>query len=876
MTTSNTPTSNTASPIIPPYDFDQIELKTQKHWETNQSFKALENTNKPKYYCLSMLPYPSGKLHMGHVRNYTLGDVISRYKKMQGYNVLQPMGWDAFGLPAENAAIKNNIPPAAWTYSNISEMKSELQRLGFAIDWSRELATCRPEYYKHEQWLFTQLFKKNLAYKKQSIVNWDPVDQTVLANEQVVDGKGWRSGALIEKKSIPQWFLKITDYAEELLSELDNLTGWPEAVKTMQKNWIGKSKGLIFKFKTNSQLHPDLNIFTTRPDTLMGVTYLAISSEHPLAIQASEQDLNIKNFCEDCKKTSTMEATLATQEKKGIKTPFFATHPLTQELLPIWIANFVLMDYGTGAVMSVPGHDARDHEFAKKYNLNIKQVIQIPENLNLNKNFNIQDQPYLDHGVLINSGDLLNNKNFDQAFELLEKLSLEKNFGQVLIQYRLRDWGISRQRYWGCPIPIIYCDTCGAVPVPEQDLPVVLPENLLPDGKTSPLCLDQDFINTSCPCCQKPAKRETDTFDTFIESSWYFARYTCPDATKMLDSRADYWLPVDQYIGGVEHAVMHLLYARFFQKLMRDLSLTSSELLKSGEPFKNLLTQGMVLKDGTKMSKSKGNIVDPNSMIQKYGADTVRLFSIFASPPEQSLEWSDSGMEGAFRFLKKLWNFSHEFLLEKNKDAADLDGLDLVSPLVGADLCVRPAGEAANTKNNKLYQSTRREIHQLLQQATFDMERQQFNTIVSTAMKLLNLLSDLDSNPNSNPDFLNLKQEGLEILLKILNPITPHIAQELFQKLNFGQNQNQDISEASWPLVNQEALIKTEIDLIIQINGKIKDKISIPADLASDQAQVEKLILESPSISKYLINLNIKKFILVPGRLVNIVAENKE
>jgi len=794
MTTSNS-NSN-----IPPYNFDQIELNIQKFWETKQSFKALENNlNKPKYYCLSMLPYPSGKLHMGHVRNYTLGDVISRYKTMQGYNVLQPMGWDAFGLPAENAAIKNNIPPANWTYNNISEMKSELQRLGFAIDWSRELATCRPDYYKHEQWLFTQLFKKNLAYKKQSIVNWDPVDQTVLANEQVVDGRGWRSGAVVEKKSISQWFLKITDYAEELLSELDHLSGWPEAVKTMQRNWIGKSKGLIFKFKTSSHLHPDLTIFTTKPETLMGVTYLAISSEHPLALQAAELDLNIKNFCEECQKTSTMEATLATQEKKGIQTAFSATHPITQELLPIWIANFVLIDYGTGAVMAVPVQDPRDQEFAHKYQLPIREITPIPENINL------------------------------------------ENFGETLTQYRLRDWGISRQRYWGCPVPIIYCESCGTVPVPEQDLPVLLPENLLPDGKTSPLCLDQDFVNTFCPCCQKPAKRDTDTFDTFVESSWYFARYTCPDAEKMLDSRANYWLPVDQYIGGVEHAVMHLLYARFFQKLMRDIGLVDKNI---GEPFIKLLTQGMVLKDGTKMSKSKGNIVDPVSMIAQYGADTVRLFSIFASPPEQSLEWSDAGMEGSFRFLKKLWNFAHEVLLEQG---------------VGADLCVRAAGEG---EKNKLYQTTRREIHQLLQQATFDMERQQFNTIVSTSMKLLNLLADLDSN------LLKLKQEGLEILLKILNPITPHISQALFTKLNFGEN----ISQAAWPLVDSSALIKTELDLIIQINGKMRDKISISADLNTQKDEIQKLVLASPTVSKYLINLTIRNFIYVPGRLVNIVT----
>ncbi len=808
------------------YDFTQIELSAQKEWETTQTFKAIEDPSKEKFYCLSMLPYPSGKLHMGHVRNYTLGDVVARAMRMQGKNVLQPMGWDAFGLPAENAAIKNGVAPAAWTYSNIEEMKRELKRLGFAIDWSRELATCKPEYYRWEQWFFIQLFKKGLAYRKQSIVNWDPVDQTVLANEQVVDGRGWRSGAPVEKKSIQQWFLKITNYAEELLSELDNLDGWPLAVKTMQRNWIGKSKGMVLKFKIQNQ-NSNLDIFTTRPDTLMGVSYLAIASNHPLAQHIAQQtslnNLEIKNFCDECQKTNTMEATLSTMDKKGIATGLHAIHPITQKLIPIWIANFVLMDYGTGAVMSVPGHDARDHEFALKYNLPIYSVIR--------SNIDVQKSAYTELGYLINSGDL-DGLDYDGAFKAIEQLALEQNFGHSTTQYRLRDWGLSRQRYWGTPIPIIYCDSCGAVPVPEKDLPVLLPENLLPDGKTSPLCLDKNFTETICPHCQKPAKRETDTFDTFVESSWYFARYTCPDAKTMLDSRANYWLPVDQYIGGVEHAVMHLLYARFFQKLMRDIGLVTT-----GEPFKNLLTQGMVLKDGSKMSKSKGNIVDPNSMIEKYGADTVRLFSIFASPPEQSLEWSDSGMEGSFRFLKKLWGFAFDFHQASDKKQT-------------ADPIESPRDFRFN-------------LHLLLQQATFDLARQQFNTIVSSCMKILNLLLELPM--DSSQEIYLLKQEGLNILLRILNPITPHITHALWRELGFGE----DIIQAGWPMVDPKALVKSEISVMVQINGKIRDKLSVPADISAES--IEKIALSSPSILKYLEGASVKKIIYVPGRILNIV-----
>lgn len=812
----------------PHYDFTQIEISTQAEWEKNHTFKATEdfnNSSRPKYYCLSMLPYPSGKLHMGHVRNYTLGDVVSRAMRMQGKNVLQPMGWDAFGLPAENAAIKNGVAPAAWTYSNIEEMKREMKRLGFAIDWSREVATCKPDYYRWEQWFFIQLFKKGLAYRKESIVNWDPVDQTVLANEQVVDGRGWRSGAIVEKKSIPQWFLKITQYADELLSELDNLPGWPLAVKTMQKNWIGKSEGMILKFKLSDSSESPIEIFTTRPDTFMGVSYIAIANNHPLAEKISKQSAEIQKFCEDCQKTSTMEATLSTLEKKGIATGCYAIHPISQKQIPIWIANFVVMDYGTGAVMGVPAHDERDHEFAIKYQLPIYQVIQS------DSDWDIQESAYTELGYLINSGDDLNGLDYDAAFKAIKKLAQEKQFGHATTQYRLRDWGLSRQRYWGTPIPIIYCDTCGAVPVPEENLPVLLPENLLPDGKTSPLCLDKNFTETICPHCQKPAKRETDTFDTFVESSWYFARYTCPDANSMLDSRANYWLPVDQYIGGVEHAVMHLLYARFFQKLMRDIG-----LVQAGEPFTNLLTQGMVLKDGTKMSKSKGNIVDPNAMIEKYGADTVRLFSIFASPPEQSLEWSDSGMEGSFRFLKKLWNFAYEF-----KQKPIQEGLIQDSP--------------PPPQNNFRYT-----LHSLLQQASFDLERQQFNTIVSACMKILNLVIENPALPQE------VQKESLSILLRILHPITPHITHTLWQELSFGP----DIAQTAWPEVDPKALIQSEITIMVQINGKVRDKLSVPAEITAEA--IEKLALTSPQLTKYLEGSVIKKVIYIPGRILNIVV----
>lgn len=798
------------------YPHQQIEKNAQQYWKDNQSFKAEDKSDKEKFYCLAMLPYPSGKLHMGHVRNYSIADVISRYQRMLGKNVLQPMGWDAFGLPAENAAIKHKMPPAKWTYSNIEDMRAQLQQLGFAVDWSKELATCSPEYYHWEQWLFTKLFEKGLAYRKDSVVNWDPVDQTVLANEQVVDGCGWRSGAPVEKKNIPQWFLKITDYADELLGELDHLPDWPDRVKTMQRNWIGKSQGMNVRFDVEGE-NTQLEVYTTRHDTLYGVTYLSIAAEHPLAIKAAEQNKTLQAFREECAKASTMEADLATLDKNGADTGFFAIHPLSGEKLPIWAANFVVMDYGTGAVMSVPGHDARDHEFALKYSLPITQVLKPLDDSEID----IQQAPLLGHGICINSSEL-DDLDFQAACDKVAELGKAQGFGELKTQYRLRDWGVSRQRYWGTPVPIIYCDDCGAVAVPEDQLPVKLPEDLTPDGASSPLTKLDEFINTTCPKCNKPAKRETDTFDTFMESSWYYARYTCHDATdKMLDERADYWLPVDQYIGGIEHAVMHLLYARFFHKVMRDCG-----LIKSAEPFINLLTQGMVLKDGAKMSKSKGNVVDPGKLIENYGADTVRLFSIFAAPPEQSLEWSDTGIEGASRFIRKVWQFA----------------------------------ESADQSGDKEYPEHRRSIHQILKQATNDMQKQQLNTVVSAGMKLLKLLNELPA------DAGKLRAEGFEILIKILNPITPHLCQGIWKKLG----NSSDFSQASWPEVDESALIASEMTIMVQINGKMRGKITVAAD--SDQAIIEEAAKNDESINRHLSGQSIRKVIYIPGRLLNIVA----
>ncbi|RKZ83513.1 MAG: leucine--tRNA ligase, partial [Gammaproteobacteria bacterium] len=647
------------------YRPSEIEQSVQQLWRDQNTFRASEDLTKEKYYCLAMFPYPSGQLHMGHVRNYTIGDVISRYQRMQGKNVLQPMGWDAFGLPAENAAIKNKVPPASWTYDNIDYMRTQLQRLGLGYDWERELATCTPEYYRWEQWLFTRLFKKGLVYKKTAAVNWCPVDNTVLANEQVIDGCCWRCDTPVEKREIPQWFMKITNYAEELLDDLDQLTGWPEQVRTMQANWIGRSEGLQIQFGI-ADSDDTLAVYTTRPDTLMGVSYVAVAAEHPLALKAAESNADLQAFITECRKMETSEEAVETADKKGVATGLMAIHPVTGEQVPVWAANFVLMGYGTGAVMSVPAHDQRDYEFAQKYGLAINQVIEPINDVNCD----LTQAAFTDKGRLINSeqfSDLSSGESFDAIADFLEK----QDKGERQVNYRLRDWGVSRQRYWGTPIPIINCPDCGAVPVPEQDLPVRLPEDVIVDGSGSPIKSMPEFYQCACPQCGSDAERETDTFDTFFESSWYYARFTCPDNDKaMLDERADYWLPVDQYIGGIEHAVLHLLYARFFHKLMRDEGLVSGD-----EPFKNLLTQGMVLKDGTKMSKSKGNTVDPQALIDQYGADTARLFTMFAAPPEQSLEWSDKAVEGSYRFLNRLWRSVQEHLEQGNVVELDVDNL---------------------------------------------------------------------------------------------------------------------------------------------------------------------------------------------------------
>ncbi|MEY8674415.1 leucine--tRNA ligase [Francisella philomiragia] len=810
------------------YNFTQIEQQAQKYWRENNSFKAVEDKNKEKFYCLSMLPYPSGTLHMGHVRNYTIGDVIARYQKMQGKNVLHPMGWDAFGLPAENAAIKHKKSPYEWTKSNIAYMRSQLDSLGFSFDWSREIATCDESYYKWEQWFFIQLYKKGLAYRKNSVVNWDPVDQTVLANEQVVDGRGWRSGALIEKKEIPQWFLKITDYADELLKDINQLDGWPEAVKTMQTNWIGKSKGLTVKFKIQNS-DKEIEVFTTRPDTLMGVSYLGIAPEHPLALEEAKINSQLKSFIDECKRISTMEADLATQEKKGFKTSIQAIHPISGETVDVWVANFVLMGYGSGAVMSVPAHDQRDWEFAQKYNIALKQVIKPSDN---KSKLDLDKEAFTEKGILINSGEF-DGLSFKSAYQAIKKYLFDNDKGYETTNFRIHDWGISRQRYWGCPIPMIHCNDCGLVPEKEENLPVKLPTNVTLTEAGSPLKDIPEFLNVACPNCGKPATRETDTFDTFFESSWYYARYTCPTADKMLSEEANYWLPVDKYIGGIEHAIMHLLYARFFHKLMRDQGLVTSD-----EPFKNLLTQGMVLKDGAKMSKSKGNTVDPQELIDKYGADTVRLFSMFAAPPEQSLEWSDTGVDGANKFLRKVYNYAYT-----NKE--------ILAKNITIDV----------TKLSKNDKKARYEIYANLKQAIFDFDKSQFNTVVSACMKILNTLNNYDNLSDS------VKSESFSILLRILSPFTPHICHYLWQEIGLGE----DILHTQFPTVDDIALEKDEFLLVVQINGKVKVKLELDASLTKEQ--VEQEVLSDEHIKTFIEDKQIVKVIYVPQKLINIVVK---
>ncbi|MGD8571758.1 MAG: leucine--tRNA ligase [Gammaproteobacteria bacterium] len=832
--------------LKPQYEPKDIETRAQQYWEQNDCFRAVDHdSEKEKFYCLSMFPYPSGRLHMGHVRNYTIGDVIARYQRMQGKNVLQPMGWDAFGMPAENAAIKNQVPPARWTYENIDYMRAQLKRLGFGYDWNRELATCHPKYYRWEQWLFTRLFDKGLVYKKTAPVNWCPNDMTVLANEQVIEGKCWRCDTEVERRDIPQWFMKITDYAEELLAELDNLTGWPEQVVAMQRNWIGKSKGVEVVFGIEGQSEP-LKVFTTRPDTLMGVTYVAVAPEHPLALQAAENNQALQAFIDECRHGGTSEADLETMEKKGMDTGIKAIHPLTNDQVPVFIANFVLMGYGEGAVMAVPAHDQRDWEFAHKYDVPIKQVIKPADDSEVD----LSKGAYTEKGFLFDSGEF-DGMDFQQSFDAIASKLQSNNKGQVRINYRLRDWGVSRQRYWGAPIPIINCDSCGSVPVPESDLPVVLPEDVSMEGVGSPIKKMPAFYETTCPKCGGKAQRETDTFDTFMESSWYFARYACKDNDDgMLDDRADYWLPVDQYIGGIEHAILHLLYARFYNKLMRD-----AGLIKNDEPFMNLLTQGMVLKDGAKMSKSKGNTVDPQALIEQYGADTVRLFTMFAAPPEQSLEWNDDAVEGAFRFLKRLWRM-----------AADADKLSVLAQWLGEGKLEKFNWETVTGE----LKDVRAEIHGLLEQANRDVGKYQFNTVVAAAMKMVNTLQPLIEKMregSSDEQTHAVYAEAVEILLRLLSPIVPHVTHSIWQALGCSG----DILDAPWPMPDADAMVKDTVELVVQVNGKLRGKIAVPAD--ADKEKIEQLATEDDNVQRHLEGKNIVKVIVVPGRLVNIVVK---
>ena len=810
-----------------------IEQDVQAAWETSGVFNVSEsssNDKQEKYYCLSMFPYPSGRLHMGHVRNYTIGDVISRYQRMLGKNVMQPMGWDAFGLPAENAAMQHGVHPADWTYKNIDYMRDQLKQLGFGYDWNREIATCDPDYYKWEQWFFLKLLDKGLVYKKTAPVNWCPNDMTVLANEQVIDGCCWRCDTKVERKELAQWFLKITAYADELLTSLDTLDGWPEQVKTMQANWIGRSEGVEMDFAVVDQAEP-LRIYTTRPDTLMGVTYLAVAAEHPLALQAANNNRAIVDFIEACKTMETSEAAMETMEKKGIDSGIKALHPITGEAVPIWIANFVLMGYGTGAVMAVPAHDQRDYEFATKYGIAIKQVIYSA----VGEPDDCSEQAFTAKGVLRNSGQF-DNLTSAQAFIAISETLEKDNKGTRKINFRLRDWGVSRQRYWGAPIPVIYCDCCGTVPVPEQDLPVTLPRDVVLDGSQSPLVAHPTFSKTTCPTCGADARRETDTFDTFMESSWYFARFASSKADSMLDASANYWLPVDHYIGGIEHAILHLLYARFFTKLLRD-----EGLLTCDEPFKRLLTQGMVLKDGSKMSKSKGNTVDPQELIAQYGADTVRLFVMFAAPPEQSLEWSDSGVEGAFRFLKRLWRQAYLHIQSGGSNVA-LDKASL----------------------NEEQQAVRRQVHQTLQKVTNDMGvRIIFNTAIAANMELVNTLSKFtDESANGKA----VRQEALEAITLMLAPMVPHICHQLW--LDLGHSEA--VVSAAWPQVDESALAQDNIEYVIQVNGKLRSKISVATSLSSDE--IEALALVDEQAQKFIEGKPLRKVIVVPNKLVNIVV----
>ena len=815
------------------YQPQVIEPEIQQYWDSEQTFKTIEDPDQPKFYCLCMFPYPSGKLHMGHVRNYTIGDVISRFMTMKGYNVLQPMGWDAFGMPAENAAIKNQRPPAAWTYDNIDHMRSQLKRLGFGYDWDRELATCTPDYYRWEQWLFTRMVDKGLAYRKKARVNWDPVDQTVLANEQVIDGRGWRSGALVEQREIDQWFIRITDYADELLDDLDAVD-WPEQVKTMQKNWIGRSQGIEFSFERKGS-EERLEVYTTRPDTIMGITYVAVAAQHPIATQAAASNPEIQTFIEECAHMSVAEADLAQAPKRGMATGQFVIHPFTGEEIPIWIANFVLMEYGSGAVMAVPGHDQRDWEFATQYGLPIKPVIQP---LHDDPEYDLSEKAWCEKtGVTIHSGRF-DGLPFADAFNAVAEALEEMGIGRVTTNYRLRDWGVGRQRYWGCPIPVIHTDE-GLKTVRDEDLPVTLPEDVVVDGSGSPLATRSDFVQTIDPDTGRPAKRETDTFDTFMESSWYYARFASAFSDDaMLDAHANHWLPVDLYIGGIEHAILHLLYARFFHKVLRDLGLVNSD-----EPFKKLLTQGMVLKDGSKMSKSKGNTVDPQELIDQYGADTVRLFTMFAAPPELSLEWSDDGVAGAHRFLKRIHTLVTEHLNQGHRvsnEPVDLDGL---------------SDEARDVY---------RKLHETIAKVSDDIGRRyHFNTAIASIMELTNSVMKFDATSDADRA---VRSEAVEAIVILLSPITPHITEHLWSGLGH-QNSLMDVP---WPKVREDALTRNTLTLVVQVNGKLRGRIEVPSD--ADQATILTMARDEPQVAKFLEGMVEKKAIVVPQKLVNLVV----
>ncbi len=809
-----------------------IEADLQQQWESEQLFVAHEEEQTSKYYVLSMFPYPSGNVHMGHVRNYTLGDIVARYQWMHGKNVMQPFGWDAFGLPAENAALKNQVAPAVWTYRNIDQMRDVLKRLGLAIDWSREVTTAHADYYQFEQRFFIEMYQRGLAYKKKALVNWDPVDQTVLANEQVIDGRGWRSGALIEQREISQWFLKITDYAEELLQDLDQLTGWPEEVKTMQRNWIGKSTGLKLTFKI-ADSHDTFEIFTTRPDTIFGVTFVALAPEHPLTIKAAEQRPELQTFIQKCRNTKVAERELMTSEKEGCATGLMAVHPFTGEEIPVWCANFVLMSYGTGAVMSVPAHDVRDFAFAGKYHLPIRQVIKPPTG----EKWDFGKAAYVDAGILINSAEFSDLESKAAQRTIIEAAEA-RELGKRHTTYRLRDWGVSRQRYWGAPIPFVHCPKCGDVPVKFADLPVVLPEDVQLNGPRSPLTKMPEFLETTCPHCGSPATRETDTFDTFMESSWYFARYSSPQASTLVDERAKFWLPVDQYIGGVEHAILHLLYSRFIYKVLRDLGYR----VPGDEPFVNLLTQGMVLKGGSKMSKSKGNIVAPLEYIEKYGADTVRLFMVFAAPPEQALEWSDGGILGAERFLKRLYStvYQNQDKLTPQDDATLIKALDKVKI------------KAAYT-----------EWQLLLASANSDMARSHFNTVVATAMQMLTLLQ----NQLKEPELQTVTTYGTSVLLRLLAPVIPHLAQYLWQNLGYAG----EIVTAIWPVEDAAYLTRTLETLAVQVNGKLRGTIKAAPETTKDD--LINLVRKTPKIERFLADKTVQKVVIIPHRLLNFVVK---